>query len=72
MRIVPCVINGDKHNYACFLIDGIYPSWFIFEKIIADLGNEIDLKYTKRYECVRKYIEQYFGMMVIRFRILER
>ena len=71
-RVGPYNINGMRHNWVYFLVDGIYPANAIFTKTIDHLLNAIKLKYATRHKHVMKDTDQYFGMLVSLFRIMEQ
>jgi hypothetical protein len=55
-----------------FLVDGIYPKWAIFAKTNTTPITDREYLYAKRHEHVRKDIERCFGVLVMKFGILQR
>ena len=64
------VVNGKKYEGSYLLCDGIYPSWPIFVKTIAQPQGEKNKHYAKMQEAVRKDVERCFGVLQARFAIL--
>ena len=67
------VINGTKRDYFYFLVDGIYPRWSIFvhTKQHPEPGSP-EAYFASCQEAVRKDIERAFGVLVMRFDILNK
>lgn len=71
-KVNPYKINERQRDYLYFLADGIYPSWSIFAKAYPYPSDGAEGKYASRHEHVRKDIERAFGVLLSRFRTLER
>jgi hypothetical protein len=63
-------VNGKTYNGSYLLCDGIYPSWPIFIKTIAQPQGEKKKHFAKMQEAVRKDVERCFGVLKARFAII--
>lgn len=71
-KIPSYMINGTIRDYCYFLVDGIYPCWSIFMKTNSVPTTDMELKFSKRQEAVRKDIERCFGVLTAKYTILEK
>ena len=71
-QVAPYVINGQHRDWMYFLADGIYPPWSIFAKTNPSPTTQMEIKYSKRHEYVRKDIERCFGVLISKYEILAR
>ena len=69
-QVEPYLINGQRRDWLYFLADGIYPPWSIFAKTNPSPTTQIEIKYAKRHEYVRKDIERCFGVLISKYQIL--
>ena len=69
---VKFVVNGTVYTLPYYLADGIYPSWALFMKTIAEGSTPQEKLFASAQEAVRKDIERAFGVLVARFHILSR
>ena len=66
-------VNGTTRNYLYFLVDGIYPPWSVFVSTFAHPDPQSkQAVFAQAQEAVRKDIERAFGVLVMRFSILEK
>ena len=63
-------INGRDHTMAYLLVDGIYPNWKIFVKLILQPGNCMSALYSQQQESVRKDVERCFGVLQQQFAVV--
>lgn len=70
-KVAPYTINGRRRDWMYFLVDGIYPCWSIFVKTHQNPTSQVEFKFSKRQEHVRKDIERCFGILVKKFGILK-
>ena len=63
----------DKADYFYFLVDGIYPKWsvFVHTKQHPEPGSP-EAYFASCQEAIRKDIERAFGVLVMRFDILNK
>nr|GEZ40015.1 hypothetical protein [Tanacetum cinerariifolium] len=69
---VSYVVNGNQKNMACYLTDGIYPSWAAFVKSINSPQIRKHRLFAQHQEVVRKDVEMAFGVLQARFAFLRR
>lgn len=63
-------INGTRYNLPYWFVDGIYPDWAVFCNTIVAPITPQEKKFKKVQEAVRKDIERAFGVLQIKFRML--
>ena len=66
---VTFTVNGRAYHMPYFLVDGIYPKWYVFMKSIPDPIEEAEKFYTKMHEAIRKDVERGFGVIQVRWAI---
>ena len=65
------MINGRFRDWLYFLVDGVYPNWAIFIKSVRYPVDEIESLFAECHEAARKDVERAFGVLVLRFMILQ-
>ena len=66
---VSFTVNGSTYHMPYFLVDGIYPRWYVFVKAIPDPVGEAEAWFTKMQEAIRKDVERGFGVIQARWAI---
>jgi hypothetical protein len=64
-------INGRLRDWLYFLADGLYPNWAIFVKSVRYPVDDIQSLFAESHEAARKDVERAFGVLVMRFMILQ-
>ncbi|XP_022003939.1 uncharacterized protein LOC110901416 [Helianthus annuus] len=68
----PFYVHNHLYKRGYLLVDGIYPSWSVFVKLIP-YPHEVDQKKFKRqHEAARKDIERAFGVLKAKWGVLSR
>ncbi|KAH9085422.1 hypothetical protein Ae201684P_005130 [Aphanomyces euteiches] len=69
-RSITYNIAGRSFKVSNFLADGIYTSYTIYMKAIAQPQGRHRELYTRRQEAIRKEVERFFGVLKSRFKFL--
>ncbi|XP_023644414.1 putative nuclease HARBI1 [Capsella rubella] len=64
-------VNGNQHNLAYYLTDGIYPKWATFIQSIRLPQGMKNSLFSKKQEAVRKDVERAFGVLQARFAVIK-
>ena len=70
--VVPFDIGGEQFNRLFALVDGIYPQYSRFVKVIKVPITASEKAFTEWQEAARKDIERAFGVLQSRFQIVAR
>ena len=62
--------NNQQHNLGCCLVDKIYSNRHIFVKTTAEPQVPKQSYFSMRQEAERKDVEQAFGVLLTRWRII--
>jgi hypothetical protein len=57
------VINGNPYDKGYYLVDGIYPFWSTFVKIVCKHADEKYKRFAKEQEADKKDMERAFGVL---------
>jgi hypothetical protein len=63
-------VNGRPYNMTYYLVDGIYPSYLIFLKLIRLPITEQDTLFVKYQEACRKDVECAFEVLQARYKLV--
>jgi Plant transposon protein len=74
LKTEPYQLNGTSRDWMYFLVDGIYPNWAVFVKIIpkSKRRTPTESAFARKQEHIRKDVERAFGILVKKFHILVR
>jgi hypothetical protein len=64
MKVPEFQVGKVRRDFLSFLADGIYPSWSILTKTISSPLDQMESKYNKQHEFLRKDVERSFGKFV--------
>ena len=68
---VEFTVNGRIYNMPYFLVDGIYPQWYVFLKAVPDPVSNAETLFTTMHEAIRKDVERGFGVLQARWTMLK-
>ncbi|XP_071688731.1 uncharacterized protein [Rutidosis leptorrhynchoides] len=67
----PFSVNGNDYSNGYYLADGIYPDWTTLIKAYSTPTDEPRAKFKQFQESARKDVERTFGVLQVRFHILQ-
>ncbi|XP_059654282.1 uncharacterized protein LOC132300998 [Cornus florida] len=71
LPLVNYVVNGHHNRMGYYLSDGIYPKWATLMQTIPHLTTTKENLFAHRQEAVRKDVERVFGVLQIKWAIMQ-
>ncbi|XP_022023747.1 uncharacterized protein LOC110924010 [Helianthus annuus] len=68
----PFYVNNHLYKRGYLLMDGVYPTWSVFVKLIPYPHEVDEKKFKKQHEAARKYVERAFGVLKSKWGVLNR
>ncbi|XP_021986043.1 protein ANTAGONIST OF LIKE HETEROCHROMATIN PROTEIN 1-like [Helianthus annuus] len=68
----PFYVNNHLYKRGYLLVDGIYPSWFVFVKSIPYPHEVNEKKFKRQHEAARKDVKRAFGVLKGKWGVLSR